>query len=438
MQAYAPIRPDRPINVTPIPIAVETQEVVKTGWTQIEEWPEVVGPEIFDEIQNWWTTYTFMTEETALLLTLWSAHANMWQGFQNTPRLVIDSPTKGCGKTLVLFVLGELINKAKHSGAMSEAAFVRYASKGELVVLYDEADQAFRGNSDLTKVLNNGWHQHGTFDTCTPSGDGTWEPTPLPVHSCVALAGINIPKHLQEATLDRSIIIQMMKARPGDLPERFNERKHKTELKVLGRKLLRWCNDHKQHITPHESCIPDDVDNREFWKWNPLVAIAEFIGEDYTKRALRLMRNKVEVDEEDQGTKFLRDCFRVYNKRILELPNYGVEPYQGMHKVGIRPNALAYELCQLTDEDDPNYRHWERFHTHKGRVDEDAKLRGMDCTKFLKSRYHKVKSSMRWGNGDGENFKAYSWVDILDAQKRYAPLKDQDAYEPGLDMEPSL
>ena len=62
----------------------------------------------------------------------------------------------------------------------------------------------------------------------------------------------------------------------------------------------------------------------------------------------------------------------------------------------------------------------------------------MDCTKFLKNRYHKVKHSMRWGNGDGEIFKAYSWNDILDAQKRYAPLKDQDAYEPGLDMEPSL
>ena len=108
MQVYAPIRPDRPNNVTPIPTAVETREVVETRWKQIEEWPEVVGPEIFDEIQNWWTTYTFMTEETALLLTLWSAHANMWQGFQNTPRLVIDSPTKGCGKTLVLFDLGEM------------------------------------------------------------------------------------------------------------------------------------------------------------------------------------------------------------------------------------------------------------------------------------------------------------------------------------------
>ena len=214
---------------------IQQTEPQETRWNIIEQWPAPVGPEIFDEIQDWWTTYTFMTEETALLLTLWSAHANMWQGFQVTPRLVIDSPTKGCGKTLVLWALGHLINHSKHSGSMSEAAFMRYCSKGELVFLIDEADQTFTGNSNLTGVLNNGYKPQGTYDRCT--GDDH-EPTPLPVHSAVALAGIRIQRHLTDATLDRSVIVQMMKAKPGDLPERFRERRHEPILQVMGRKLL--------------------------------------------------------------------------------------------------------------------------------------------------------------------------------------------------------
>ena len=433
--------PTRPSNVKPIlQTKAETKQKTNSKTSPvpvvgsvIEPWHEPVGSEIFDEIQKWWKTYTFMTDESALLLTLWSAHANMWKGFQNTPRLVIDSPTKGCGKTLVLTVLGWLINQSKESGSMSEGAFIRYCSKGELVFLCDEADHTFRGSSDLTGVLNNGWHQHGSYDKCV--GD-THEPTAMPVHSAVALAGINIQKHLQEPTLDRSIIMQMMKARPGDLPERFRERKHKDNVREMGRKLLRWCNDHKEDIWDWEASIPDDVPDRDYWKWSPIVSIAEFINEDYAKRALRLMRNKVEIDEEDQATVFLRDCKQVYDKHICNMPRYCDEPSHGMHQVGIQPNALAKELCLLTDDDDPDYRYWTKFHAHKGRVDDDAKLMGRDCSKFLKSRYHIRKKSIRWGNDDGQIFDAYGWTEILDAQKRYAPVKDQDAYVPGGDMEP--
>ena len=40
---------------------IQQTEPQETRWNIIEQWPEPVGPEIFDEIQDWWTTYTYMT-----------------------------------------------------------------------------------------------------------------------------------------------------------------------------------------------------------------------------------------------------------------------------------------------------------------------------------------------------------------------------------------
>jgi hypothetical protein len=406
-------------------------EPVETRWNIINQWQEPVSGEIFDQIQKWWMTYTFMTEETALLLTLWAAHANMWKGFQVTPRLVIDSPTKGCGKSLVLESLWHLIDHAKHTGSMSGPAFMRYCSVAPLVFLVDEADQTFRGNSDLTGLLNNGYKPNGTYDICT--GDNH-EPTPMPVHSAVALAGIRIQRHLTDATLDRSVIVQMMKARPGDLPERFRPRKHEPILKEMGRKLLRWCNDNKHQIWSHETnLIPDSVGNREYDNWQSLISIAEYVNKQTTNKALGLMHTKVEVDSEDKAVQFITDCKRVYDKCILQLPNYGEPLYQGMHKTGIQPNALAYELNQLTSDDDPNHQHWSKFHAHKGRIGDDAKLMGRDCTKFLKNDLHVKKKSIRFGSEYGQVFEGFMWTDILDAQKRYAPMNNDSENAPAVD-----
>jgi hypothetical protein len=114
---------------------------------------------------------------------------------------------------------------------------------------------------------------------------------------------------------------------------------------------------------------------------------------------------------------------------IAQLPRYGEPLYQGMHQTGIQPTALAEELNQLTSDDDPNYRHWSKFHTHKGRIDDDAKLMGRDCTKFLKNDLHIRKKSIRFGPEPHQVFEGFGWNDIVDGQKRYAPTKhdgDQD------------
>ena len=73
----------------------------------------------------------------------------------------------------------------------------------------------YGGNAEMITALNAGYEKGGNFWKCIEPAN---VPTQMPVHSAVALAGIWIQRHLTDATLDRSVIVQMMKARPGDLP----------------------------------------------------------------------------------------------------------------------------------------------------------------------------------------------------------------------------
>lgn len=56
-----------------------------------------------DEVRGWLARFITPMRETDLdLLTLWAAHTHLVTETYTTPRLVLDSPTHGSGKTTVL------------------------------------------------------------------------------------------------------------------------------------------------------------------------------------------------------------------------------------------------------------------------------------------------------------------------------------------------
>ena len=57
----------------------------------------------------------------------------------------------------------------------------------------------------------------------------------------------------------------------------------------------------------------------------------------------------------------------------------------------------------------------------------------MNCTKFLKNDLHVRKKSIRFGSESGQIFDGFLWNDILDAQKRYAPMKNDSEDAPEVD-----
>jgi len=322
-------------------------------WQELEPWNEPVGPEIIGDIESALLKHLFVSPETALTCVLWIAHANMFEDFEHTPRLGITAPFKGSGKTQLLTVLKLLTNHAVDGSLCTTAAFERLSAKAKVSFFMDEADKVFKfGNNDLTKALNAGWHTGEQYIKCSEKDN---EPTGYPLYSAVALAGISLPQRLAEATLDRTIVVNMVKAKPGQIADKYKRRKHKAKFHQLGRKLLRWVKDHQQAIAESDPVFPDSVDGRDEDKWFPLVAVASIASDELGRRAMGLVLGSSSVTEltgNDGKRRFIESI-----NAVVESVKSTLQPNKdhGMSIKGIQPTAMAIELCNVhkhQDDDD--------------------------------------------------------------------------------------
>ena len=396
-------------------------------WQVLTPHPEPVGPEVFTDIITDLKRYLFISEEKALTVVLWVAHTMMFSEFEHTPRLVITAPMKACGKTVLLNVIGSMTNHSIPTGKITSGAFVRLSGRGDLTFCMDEADMVFgkhSGNSDMIVALNNGWEKGGNFIKCT--GD-QHEPTQMPTHAAVALAGISLNLKLPDTTLDRSIVLRMERARNGQLQQRFRKKVHLPIFQQHGEKLLKWCTDHRQQIIDHQPDIPDSVQDRAYDKWEPLISIADIASPVLGRQALDIVLKNKEVDEDDAKMLLLKDCKAVYDWKEAELTNTLT---QGMTSKGVGPNGLTVAVCQIHSFEEHDDLVWERWNA--GKYSQDTRIKGAQITKLL-SEFGIFKISIRHDSGVFDGFK---WEDILAAYEQWiTPSHDED-YVPGEDWDP--
>tara|TARA_B100002003_G_scaffold249659_1_gene286611 strand:- start:1114 stop:2505 length:1392 start_codon:yes stop_codon:yes gene_type:complete len=405
-------------------------------WQVLEPWPSPVGPEIIPAIESALKKHLFLSTEAALTCALWVAHADMFMNlktmepnFECTPRLGITAPFKGSGKTKLLTVLNVLTNHAVDGGLCSTAGFERLSAKGTVAFFMDEADKVFsHENSDMTKSLNAGWHSGQKYIKCNEKN----EPVAFSLFSAVALAGISLPKRLCDTTLDRTILIKMVQAKAGQITEKYRRKKHKDKFVTLGRKLLRWINDHQQEIADYEPVFPDSVDGRDEEKWEPLVAIASIASPELARRAMNLALKSVSVNELtelDEMNRFMKSVLAVYD---LLKPTLTAAKHNGVSSKGILPTRMAVELCNVHRHEEDDDRYWERYNsvkTSKYFKDEDMPIKAAQVTALF-SEIDVSKGTINLG--DGNYMDGFSWDEIVSKCSQYLP--DSTDYVPGLDL----
>jgi hypothetical protein len=399
-------------------------------WQELEPWPDPVGPEIIGDIESALQKHLFLSTETALTCTLWAGHADMFEEFEHTPRLGITAPFKGSGKTQLLTVLKLLTNHAVDGSLCTTAAFERLSAKARVSFFMDEADKVFKhGNNDLTKALNAGWETGEQYIKCSEKDN---EPKGYPLYSAVALAGISLPQRLAEATLDRTIVVNMVKARPGQIADKYKRRKHKAKFHQLGRKLLRWTKDHQQQIADCEPVFPDSVDGRDEDKWFPLVAVASVASKELGKRAMGLVLGSSSVTEltgNDGKRRFLQSVVAVHESvRSTLQPN----KHHGMSIRGIQPTQMAIELCNVHRNEDDDDRYWERYNAAKSSdysKDEDMAIKAHQVTALF-ADFGVIKKSIK--HPDGTVMDGHRWDDIIAVCDQYLSV-DSAEYVPGED-----
>ena len=99
-----------------------------------------------------------------IALSLWICHTFVYSRFPITPRLVLSSPVRGCGKTTVLDLVKALAFKARKFDHVTPAVLFRIIDRERPCILLDEVDnQDLPVTATLRSVINSGHRADGTI-----------------------------------------------------------------------------------------------------------------------------------------------------------------------------------------------------------------------------------------------------------------------------------
>ena len=93
---------------------------------EAEPWPEAVGGNVLlDELARVMKRFVVLPHWGAEALALWTVHTYAFQLRDITTYIGVESPEKRCGKTTLLTLLGELVNRPVVASNISSPAFFR-------------------------------------------------------------------------------------------------------------------------------------------------------------------------------------------------------------------------------------------------------------------------------------------------------------------------
>ena len=222
-------------------------------------------------------------------VALWCLHTHLIHreelGVDVTSRLGFQSPEPDSGKSTFMKLVRELVPRPKGTGSISSSALFRAVDARKCTLLVDEADYAFRSdtNPDLLAIFNSGNERAFAIVTrSVPLGEGKFEDHDF--NTFAAMAFTSIDKLSTKSMQSRCISLPMKPATKEEAKvfKRFQASKAKG-LKDCHRKIARWAAD--LPALP-EVEIPENFVNRVADNWRTLVQIAHLAGGDWPERAL--------------------------------------------------------------------------------------------------------------------------------------------------------
>lgn len=235
---------------------------------------------VLDEVRDWFGRFVCTMDDADLdLLALWAVHTHLCLETYTTPRLILDSPVPGSGKTTTLEHLERLcLHPVQMASLSSPALLTRMLDAGLRTVLIDEVDRSLNpdkdGVAELLAVLNSGYKRGGTRPVLVPTKDG-WAPREMPTFCPVVMAG-NSP-NLPEDTKSRSIRVLLMPDIDGTAEESDWELID-AEARELGTRIVVWAETVRDEVRTCRPPLPEGIKGRARERWSPLKRVATVAG----------------------------------------------------------------------------------------------------------------------------------------------------------------
>jgi hypothetical protein len=187
--------------------------------------------------------------------------------------------------------------------------------------LYDEIDTVFgpkaKENEDIRGLLNAGHRRGAVAGRCVVRGKRV-ETEEIPAYSAVALAGLG---WLPDTILTRSIVIRMRRRAPGEVVTPFRRRVHAAEGHKLKERLATWGVSVEGAMTTARPEMPPGIEDRDADVWEPLLAIADAAGGEWSKRArdaAKILVRAAKEAEPSLGIKLLADLKTIFDSSPLD------------------------------------------------------------------------------------------------------------------------
>jgi hypothetical protein len=266
---------------------------------------EVDGAALLEDLCQQFTRYLVLPARAAPALALWVLHTWVFECFDITPYLSITSPTKRCGKTVLMTLLYWLSCRGKKSDSMSKAAIYRSVEGEKPALVLDEVGWVLDLRDDRQGILCGGFERNGYVEVC--EGEGADITTRRFSTYCPKAFGL-IGK-LTPTLTDRSICISLNRKLRTARVERLRRRDN-DEFAQLRQRCLRWANDNAKTLAQAPPMELDGLNDRALDFWEPLLIIADQVAGEWPKiarDAALALSGDGEGDGEDVRVELLTD-----------------------------------------------------------------------------------------------------------------------------------
>ncbi|MGV0793557.1 DUF3631 domain-containing protein [Mycolicibacterium sp. XJ1819] len=308
-------------SVTPSQSATE-ENALPSGVADVADVADIAAraAKLFDNIEAYLARFVaYPSEHARVAHVLWIVHTWFIDLWDNTPRLAFMSPEKESGKTRALEVTEALVPRPLFSVNATPAYIYRKVGdrSGRPTILFDEIDTVFgpnaKGNEDLRAFFNSGFRPGGTSGRCV-AVNNTITTQERESYCAVALAGLH---ELPDTITSRAVLIRMRRRAKGEKVEPWRRRTNGPDGARLGREIAEWSTEAEAFINPYPE-LPIGIEDRKADTWEPLLAVADLAGEEWSKRARAAARAFVTTSQEDLdtvGVQLLRDLRTVFGER---------------------------------------------------------------------------------------------------------------------------
>lgn len=357
----------------------------------VQSWEEPVdGADLLDEMLGIFQRFVIADPETLLSATLWAGLTWLADYATVLPLLVISAPEKGCGKTILLGVIGKLSRKPLSSSNITPAALFRSVEAWQPTLLIDEADSFCKDNEDLRGILDSGHIRAHAYCIRIEEENGKRKPVRFSTWAPKALAGIRLNEKqggLGDTIISRSIIIPMRRKVAGELTENLRHASDEV-FEPVRQKLCRWASDNGVEFGKHRPLM-GFLQNRDADNWESLLSIADLAGGEWPNRVRKAVFRLVCGQEKapSMNEELLSDIQEIFSEKKVSK---------------ISTADLLRALC--SDEEKP----WATFN------------RGFPFRPVqLSKRLHGFGISPKTIRINDETFKGYVTEEFQDSFKRY-------------------